>query len=114
VRLVKPVDEASPRRTTRPSGLWWKIAVVALLSIVGSYTALVCLVNYLLLGLAGAPVGAWEPLLWPLGLIASVAVPVLTSWWLLPPKVRPWAPVLTVTGIAVGLFAVMGMLGSSS
>ena len=101
-------------RTVPRSGLWWKVIVVALLSTVGAGAALFCLARYLLLGLAGASVGGWEPVLWPLGVVASISVPVLTGWWLLSPRSRIWVPLLVVAGVMVGMFAVLAVLGRMS
>lgn len=97
-------------RTATRASLWWKLPVVVLLSIIGAFAALVCLVNYLLLGLAGASAGGWEPILWPLGMVAAISVPVLTGWWLLSPRLRAWVPIVMVVGVTVGMFGVLMVL----
>lgn len=101
-------------RAARRSGLWWRVVVVAALSVVGAFAALGCLLRYLLLGLAGAHVQGWEPLVWPLGVVVSIAVPVMTGWWLLTPRFRPWVPILMVIGVAVGMFTILAVLSGMS
>ena len=96
------------------AGLWWRISVVAVLSVVGAFAALGCLLSFLLMGLAGADVQGWEPLVWPLGAVVSIAVPVLAGWWLLTPRFRPWVPILMVTGVAVGIFVVLAALSGNA
>jgi|PersoiStandDraft_1058852.scaffolds.fasta_scaffold11171_2 hypothetical protein len=88
--------------------MWWRVPLIIVIALVGSYATLLCVAGWLFMGWMGSQVQTWEPFVWPLGLATSVLVPVAAGRWLLGrPGKRYW---LTATGAAVTALIVVAVV----
>ena len=87
--------------TAPRTGLWWRVTLVVLLTVVGVYSAIGCLLAWVLMGFMGTEYAPWEPIAWPLGAVASLLVPVIAGRWLVGrPGKTYW---LAATGVVLVL-----------
>lgn len=103
----------TPQGSAEHSGLWWRIPSFVGVLLACTYTAVICAASWFYAGnghlIVGQDVGWDTPakppgqFLWLLGLVASLAISLLTGLWLLTRWGRPLVPILAVTGLTLGL-----------
>ena len=97
--------------TAPRAGLWWRITAMALVSFVGLVSAVGFVVAWAFMGWKGSVVEPWEPVAWPLGVAASVLVPMVAGRWLLGrPGKGYW---LVAAGVGATVLVVLVLLGQA-
>jgi hypothetical protein len=103
------------RRTqlSTPPRVWWRVALVVVVSVVCALGALGCGLAWLLMGFMGTAVEPWEPVAYPTGVVVCLAVPVLVGRSLLGarPAARQWAWAVGVVALVVAVVVAMSVLG---